>query len=63
MMSIATFMRVLQPGSEQRMRDILRKMAFLVLMSGMMFMSSGCALLGTALSAGVAYGIYAATHH
>ena len=41
----------------------LRKMIFLIVICGMLVMNMGCGLLGTALSAGAAYGIYKATHH
>ncbi len=37
-------------------------MIFLAVAGVMLMASAGCALIGTALSAGAAYGIYQATH-
>lgn len=40
---------------------MLKRVCGLILISAFLFLSSGCALLGTALSAAAAYGIYQAT--
>ncbi len=41
---------------------MLKKISYIIVLSAFVFMASGCAaLIGTALSAAAAYGIYAAT--
>lgn len=40
---------------------MFRKMIFLILVGMILVMNAGCAVLGAALSAGAAYGIYQAT--
>jgi len=40
---------------------MFKKICGLILISSFLFLASGCALVGTALSAAAAYGIYKAT--
>ena len=40
---------------------MFKKVGYLILISVLLFSTVGCALIGTALSAGAAYGIYQAT--
>ncbi len=41
---------------------MLKKIIFLILACAMLIINAGCALIGTALSAAAAYGIYRATN-
>ena len=44
-----------------KLGPMFKKICSLVLISSFLLLASGCAVIGAALSAGIAYGIYAAT--
>ena len=42
---------------------MVKKFCYLIVVSLFLFFSCGCALINTAIGAGIAYGIYKATNH